>query len=84
MSAVDEVRKESLGRKIYAKRRLEVGDTTANARNNDWNDEDIIGYDSIAPGLPPASSDRRKWWLDDGRGFPGPHFKYLHFANPLG
>lgn len=25
-----------------------------------------MGYDSIAPDLPPASSDRRKWWLDHG------------------
>ena len=83
VSAVDEVRKESLAREIYAKRRLEVGDTTANARNDDFDDEDIIGYDSIAPELPPASSDRRKWWLDNGEGFPGSHFEYLNIANPL-
>lgn len=66
VSAVDEVRKETLSREIYAKRRSEVGDTTANARNDDIEDEDIIGYESIAPELPPASSDRRKWWLDNG------------------
>lgn len=66
MSAIDEVRKETLSQKIYANRRSEVGDTTANARNGDFDEDDIIGYDSIAPGLPPASSDRRKWWLDNG------------------
>lgn len=66
VSIIDEVQKEILGRLIYAKRRSEVGDTTANARNDDLNDEDTIGYDSIAPELPPASSDRRKWWLDNG------------------
>ena len=66
VSAVDEVRKETLGRELYAKRRSEVGDTTANTRDEDFDDEDIIGYDSIAPELPPASSDRRKWWLDNG------------------
>ena len=71
MSAVDEVRKECLAQDIYAKRRSEVGDTTANARNDDLEDEDMIGYDSIAPELPPASSDRRKWWLDNGENSPG-------------
>ena len=69
VSTVDEVRKESLGREIYDKRRSEDGDTTANARNDDFDDEDINGYDSIAPELPPASSDRRKWWLDSGEDF---------------
>ena len=65
VSAVDEVRKEILGREIYAKRRSEVG-TIANSRSDDFYDEDIIGYEPIAPELPPASSDRRKWWLDNG------------------
>lgn len=67
VSSVDEVRKETLDREIYAKRRLEVGNTTANARNNDNDDEDIISYESIAPELPQASSDHRKWWLDNGK-----------------
>lgn len=66
ISDVDEPRKERLSREIYAKRRLDIGDTTANARNEDCEDEDLIGYDSIAAELPPASSDRRKWWLDNG------------------
>lgn len=26
--------------------------------------EQLLGYQSIAPGLPPASSDKRKWWFD--------------------
>ncbi len=72
VSAIDEARKEILGREIYARRRLEVGNTTANTRNNDLDDEDIIGYESIAPEFPPASSDRRKWWLDNGKVFLDP------------
>ena len=32
----------------------------------DTDDEDLLGYESVEPGLPPASSDRRKWWLDNG------------------
>ena len=65
VSVVDEARKEIIGREIYAKRRSEVG-TIANARSVDFYDEDIIGYQPIAPELPPASSDSRKWWLDNG------------------
>lgn len=30
-------------------------------------DEDLIGYDAIEPGLPAASSDRQKWWLANGQ-----------------
>ena len=67
ISDIDEVKKESLSQEIYARRRADIGDTTANATNEDIaDDEDLIGYDSIAPELPPASSDRRKWWLDNG------------------
>lgn len=67
ISDIDEAKKESLSQEIYARRRADIGDTTANATNEDIaDDEDLIGYDSIAPELPPASSDRRKWWLDNG------------------
>lgn len=66
VSDVDESKKQVLSADIYTKRRLDIGDTTANARDDDRDDEDLIGYDPIAPELPPASSDRRKWWLDNG------------------
>ena len=65
VNAVDEVRKEILGREIYAKRRSELG-AIANARNDNFYDEDILGYEPTAPEIPPPSSDRRKWWLDNG------------------
>ena len=73
VSAVDEARKETIGRELYTQRRSEVGDTTANARNDDFDDEDIVGYKSIDPELPPASSDRRKWWLDNGNKLMAPN-----------
>ena len=66
VSAIDEVRKEKLARDIYAKRSLEVEDNTAKARDDDLGDEDLIAYELRAPELPLASSDRRKWWLDNG------------------
>lgn len=81
VSAIDEVRKETLSQEIYANRRSEVGDTTANTRNDDFDDDDMIGYDSIAPELPPASSDRRKWWLDNGGQFSGSCSKSLVIAD---
>jgi hypothetical protein len=51
---------------------------------DDTDDEDLLGYESVEPGLPPASSDRRKWWLDNGlparsRVQPPSHD---HFPNP--
>lgn len=66
---IDESLKESLVREIYKKRRKEIANTGTTTRNNDIDDEELLGYDSIAPGLPPASSDRRKWWLDNSMGF---------------
>ncbi|RFU31354.1 hypothetical protein B7463_g4974, partial [Scytalidium lignicola] len=68
VSIIDEEVKEALSRKIYEKRRQEVGSSTAAAAlgEDDSDDEDLIGYDPIEPGLPPASSVRRKWWLDNG------------------
>lgn len=67
VSIVDETAKEALGRKLFEKRRAEVGGTVANSRSDDTDDEDLIGYDAIEPGLPPASSDRKKWWLESGQ-----------------
>ena len=67
ISVVNEPLKEAISHEIYAQRRSEVGDATANSKCNENDDDDLIGYDSIAPGLPPASSDRRKWWLDNSK-----------------
>ena len=67
ISDIDDSKKEALSRAIYAQRRLDIGDNTANAMNDDFDNEDIGDYESIAPELPPASSDRHKWWLDDGK-----------------
>ncbi|KAF2176670.1 hypothetical protein K469DRAFT_645357 [Zopfia rhizophila CBS 207.26] len=66
ISKVDERKKERLSQGIYRQRRAVVSDTRASGQMEDTDDEDLIGYDSIEPGLPPASSDRRKWWLDNG------------------
>lgn len=67
VSIVDEGIKDEISHNIYLKRKAEVGDATANVNNEDTEDEDLIGYDAIEPGLPPASSDRQKWWLENGK-----------------
>ncbi|KAH8731467.1 SacI homology domain-containing protein [Phaeosphaeriaceae sp. PMI808] len=65
---VDERKKDALKEELYMQRREVVGDTRAAGRlgEDETDDEDLIGYESVEPGLPPASSDRRKWWLDNG------------------
>lgn len=67
VNMVDEKRKDQMRNELYEQRRAAVGDSIANTNDEDTDDEDLIGYESIEPGLPPASSDRRKWWLDSGR-----------------
>ncbi|KAL8802876.1 MAG: hypothetical protein Q9200_006428 [Gallowayella weberi] len=61
---VDEQRKEELSRLLYDRRVKDIADPTAN--DDEKTDEDHAGYVSVAVGLPPASSDCRKWWLDNG------------------
>lgn len=65
--------RDKISREVYDRRKAEVGGDRANPASfaslagNDSEDEDLIGYDAIEPGLPPASSDRQKWWLDNGK-----------------
>ena len=66
ITVVDDKKRDSISDELYQQRRAVVGDNTANTRAEDTEDEDLLGYESIEPGLPPASSDRRKWWLDGG------------------
>jgi hypothetical protein len=65
---IDEKKKDALKEELYHSRKDVVGDTRAGGHLGDeeTDDEDLIGYESVEPGLPPASSDRRKWWLDNG------------------
>ena len=66
ITVIDEKKKQEISEGLYKHRRAVVGGHTANTRADDTDDEDLLGYESIEPGLPPASSDRRKWWLDSG------------------
>ncbi|EXJ96369.1 hypothetical protein A1O1_01495 [Capronia coronata CBS 617.96] len=72
---VDEEKKETLTKKLYSKRakemKIHAGDELADAIEEISSEEDdnesVTGYESIQEGLPPASSDKRKWWLDGNR-----------------
>ena len=66
INVVDQAEKDRISEELYIKRRQSVGDHTANYKGDDTDDDSICGYESIEPGLPPASSDKRKWWLDNG------------------
>ncbi|KAL7802370.1 SacI homology domain-containing protein [Trichoderma aethiopicum] len=65
VSLIDEARRDAISHELYERRKAEVGDIAAQGEGEDSEDEDLIGYDAIEPGLPPASSDRQKWWLDN-------------------
>lgn len=66
ISVVDQAKKDQISNELYTKRRAVVGDRTANYKGDESDDDSLYGYDSVEPGLPPASSDKRKWWLDNG------------------
>ncbi|WPH03674.1 Hypothetical protein R9X50_00655700 [Acrodontium crateriforme] len=65
VKVVDQAKKDSISNELYTRRRQAVGNHTAGLET-DSDEESLIGYDSVEPGLPPASSEKRKWWLDNG------------------
>ncbi|KAL8984520.1 MAG: hypothetical protein Q9205_001543 [Flavoplaca limonia] len=64
VESIDEQRKGDLSQILYERRKPNA--TLARADDDEKAHEDHAGYVSVADGLPPASSDRRKWWLDHG------------------
>lgn len=70
VAVVDEAVRDRISREIYERQKDAVGGPTAavlGRDDDDVDDEEMMGYDAIEPGLPPASSDRQKWWLDNGK-----------------
>jgi hypothetical protein len=66
VSVVDERYREKLNLELYQQRKSAIGDRTASANVEDGEDEDLIGYEPVKSGWPPASSDRQRWWLENG------------------
>ncbi len=70
VSIVNERRREAISGDLYERRKAELGDAGAGGGSVlggdlDTEDEDLIGFESLEAGLPAASSDRQKWWLDN-------------------
>ncbi|KAF2763620.1 DNase I-like protein [Teratosphaeria nubilosa] len=66
VTVVDPAARDRVAARLYDRRRAAVGAHTASHVAIDSDDESLIGYEAVEPGLPPASSDKRKWWLDNG------------------
>ncbi|KAI1649728.1 SacI homology domain-containing protein [Daldinia loculata] len=68
VNIINEALREQISQELYERRKAEVGHMASSLISEDSeDDEDLIGYDPIEPGLPPASSDRQRWWLENGK-----------------
>jgi endonuclease/exonuclease/phosphatase family metal-dependent hydrolase len=66
INVIDQATKDRISEDLYVKRRAAVQVNSSSAKEFETDEESLVGYESIEPGLPPASSDKRKWWLDNG------------------
>ncbi|KAL1959266.1 hypothetical protein VTO42DRAFT_2453 [Malbranchea cinnamomea] len=67
ISVIDKRLEEELRKELYNRERTAVGSANPIAATVDSDEGDSRHFKPIAPGLPPASSDKHKWWLDNGR-----------------
>jgi len=68
ISIINEAQKDRLTRLLYDQRRAELNDAASQNLLLDSDDDDETGeYTPPPAGLPSASSDRHKWWLDGGK-----------------
>ncbi|QGA17933.1 hypothetical protein EYB26_005609 [Talaromyces marneffei] len=67
ISIIDEVQKDRLNRILYDRHRAEFGAMVSRGDLLE-DDDDAVRSFGNSQGLPPASSDRHKWWLDNGSG----------------
>ncbi|KAL4974356.1 SacI homology domain-containing protein [Aspergillus desertorum] len=64
INIVDETRKESMRQSLHAQRRSNP--QILETQSVRTSDNVLIPIEPTATGLPPPSSDHRKWWLDNG------------------
>ena len=67
INVVDQPTKDKISSELYAKRRQAIAQHQPSSKEFESDDESLIGYESVEPGLAPASSEKRKWWLDGGQ-----------------
>ncbi|KAL5345281.1 Inositol-1,4,5-trisphosphate 5-phosphatase 1 [Pseudogymnoascus australis] len=69
VSLIDAAARAALSAHLFARRRAADSSrphSLSGRTDADSSDEEDTPYDPVEPGLPPASSDRRKWWIDAG------------------
>lgn len=64
INVINEQLRSAMSKEIYDRRRGVVGSSATRAASES-DEDDLLGYDAIEPGLPPASGQERKWWLDN-------------------
>lgn len=64
IDVVDHALKDNLRRMLYEEKQNDALSDSIHLM--DMDDDDGLPQGPIAPGLPPASSDRSRWWLDNG------------------
>ena len=66
ITVIDESSRERLEREIFEKRQGSHGEINGIIPDRSSSDDDLLDNEPVAPGLPTASSDRQKWWLNQG------------------
>lgn len=66
INVVNQPAKDKISGELYAKRREAIANHQASTKEFESDEESLIGYEAVEPGLAPASSEKRKWWLDGG------------------
>lgn len=66
VSVVNEGVRDKLSREIYLRRKSGAGKSGGHSGNLLEDEDDLLDFEPLEPGLPPPSSEKRKWWLDNG------------------
>ena len=79
VTVIDAAKRDLLAEQLYRSRRAAVGQTSSQtaptqnagrvlvrAQTTPADNDDLINLDAPLPGLPTASSEKKKWWLDGG------------------
>lgn len=74
VSTVDEKHREGLGLSLYKQRKKALKHGAIEDLTQE-DEDDLLGFEPVQSGWPPASSDRRKWWLDNS--------KFMHARNTV-
>ena len=66
VNVINEKKRQGLSRDLHASRRATISRSKAASGGNESSEKNAFSHESISSRLPPSSSERRKWWLDNG------------------